>query len=121
MDATAALTEILEQMSQITRMRRGKLTEQYNRKKDKDGQERRWGPYYTLQAWVDGKNRSERVRCDDVDTVHEDMHNYEEFCKLSERYIQIAEHSAKTQPSDAKKKPKPQHKRARAKPKPPSI
>ncbi len=121
MDATAELTEVLEQMSLITRMRRGKLTEQYNRKKDKDGQERRWGPYYTLQAWVDGKNRSERIRRDDVVTVREDMRNYEEFCELSERFVQIAEQSAKAQPSGAKKKPKPQRRRARAKRKRPST
>ena len=121
MDVNAELTEVLEQMSQITRMRRGKLTEQYNRKKDQGGHERQWGPYYTLQAWVDGKNRSERVRRDDVATVREDMRNYEEFCELSERYVQIAEQSAKAEPSGAKKKPKPQRKRARAKPKQPSI
>lgn len=121
MDTTTELTEVLEQMAQITRMRRGKLSEQYNRKKDKNGQERQWGPYYTLQAWVDGKNRSERVRRDDVDMVREDMRNYEEFCELSERYVQIAEQSAKAQAAGAKKKSKPQKRRARAKPKQPSA
>jgi len=121
MGTTAELTEVLEQMSQITRMRRGKLTEQYNRKKDQKGKERKWGPYYTLQAWVDGKNRSERIRRDDVPEVREDMRNYEQFCELSERYVQIAEKAAKAQPSGAKKKPRPQRTRARAKPKQPSI
>ena len=121
MDANAELTEILEQMSQIMRMRRGKLTEQYNRKKDEKGRDRQWGPYYTLQAWVDGKNRSERVRRDDVLKVREDMHNYEQFCELSDRYVQIAEQEAKAQPSDAKKKPKRSRTRASTKPKPPSI
>jgi len=106
MGSATELTEVLEQMSQITRMRRGKLTEQYNRKKDKEGRERQWGPYYTLQAWVDGKNRSERVRRDDAARVREDMHNYEQFCELSDRYVQIAEQVAKARPSDAKKKPR---------------
>ncbi len=121
MDAMTELTEVLEQMSQITRIRRGKLTEQYNRKKDEKGTERQWGPYYTLQAWIDGKNRSERVRRDDVDQVREDMQNYEQFCTLSERYVQIAENVAKTQPCDAKKKPKRSKARTGARRKPHSI
>jgi hypothetical protein len=120
MDPSPEFAEVLEQMSQITRMRRGKLTEQYNRKKDEQGRERRWGPYYTLQAWVEGKNRSERIGRDEVAQVREDMHNYEQFCELSNRYVQIAEQAAKAQPPEAKKKPKPSRKRARARPKRPS-
>ena len=120
MNAAAELKNILEQMSQITRMRRGKLSEQYNRKKDEKGQERRWGPYYTLQAWVEGKNRSERVHREQVPRVREDIENYETFSALSERYVQIAEQAAKEQLPEAKKKPTPSRKRARAKRKRPS-
>lgn len=121
MDAARELREILEQMSEITRMRRGKVTEQYNRKKDEKGRERQWGPYYTLQAWVNGKNRSERVRREEVSQVREDLHNYEQFGELSDRYVEIAERMAKTQPCHRKKKPRLPRTRASAKPKPLSI
>ena len=121
MDAATELTKILEQMSEITRMRRGKLTEQYNRKKDEKGRERQWGPYYTLQAWLNGKNRSERVRREDVSRVREDIHNYEQFGELSDRYVEIAERMAKTPLSDSKKKPKRSRTRASARRKPPST
>lgn len=106
MEARTELTKILHQMGTITRMRRGKLTEQYNRKKDEDGKERRWGPYYTLQAWVDGKNRSERVCREDAPEVQEDIRRYEEFSELCDRYVHRAEGVAKTEVSTGKKKPR---------------
>lgn len=102
-------------------MRRGSLTEQYNRKKDEKGRERQWGPYYTLQAWLNGKNRSERVRREDVAQVSEDIGHYEQFSHLSDRYVEVAERMAKTQPSDGKKKPKQSRTRASARRKPPST
>jgi hypothetical protein len=100
------LAEILNQMGSITRMRRGKLTEQYNRKRDEDGNERLWGPYYTLQAWVEGKNRSERVSREHAEEVREDIERYEKFTGLCDRYVQVAEKVAKAEVADSKKKPK---------------
>jgi len=106
MEARTELTKILHQMGAITRMRRGKLTEQYNRKKDEDGKERRWGPYYTLQAWIAGKNRSERVCREDAVHVREDIRRYEQFSELCDRYVQTAETVAKAKVSAGKKKPR---------------
>ena len=99
-------TQILQEMGAITRMRRGHLTEQYNRKKDPDGTERRWGPYYTLQAWVGGKNRSERVPADVAPQARQDLENYAAFAELCERYIDLAEGVAKAEVADRKKKPR---------------
>jgi len=96
----------LEQMGNITRMRRGHLTEQYNRKIASDGKEQQWGPYYTCQAWVGGKNRSERVRREDVPVVQQDIRNYKRFTQLSDRYIETAETIAKANMDESKKKPK---------------
>lgn len=104
MEARSELTEMLHQMGAITRMRRGKLTEQYNRKKDEDGKEHRWGPYYTLQAWIDGKNRSERVRREDAPEVQEDIRRYERFSELCARYVHRAETVAKAETAASKKK-----------------
>lgn len=106
MDAQAELTEILHQMGSIKRMRRGKLTEQYNRRKDGDGKERQWGPYYTLQAWINGKNRSVRVRREDAEEVRKDLQRHENFSALCDRYVQTAETVAKEEMSDGKKKPR---------------
>ena len=105
-DARKEQAQILEQMGSMTRMRRGHLSEQYNRKKDSDGTECRWGPYYTLQAWVGGKNRSERVPTELAVQVRQDLENYETFSGLCERYVEIAEGIAKVEDADSKKKPR---------------
>lgn len=97
---------ILEDMSRISRMRRGHLTEQYNRKKAPDGTERRWGPYYTLQAWMDGKNRSERIPAEVAPQVRQDLENYVAFTKLCKHYVEVAEGIAKADVVDSKKKPR---------------
>jgi len=99
--------EILEEMGRITRMRRGHLTEQYNRKKASDGSERRWGPYYTFQAWVGGKNRSHRVPRGTAPQVRQDLENYAAFARLCERYVEVAEEVATSEALDSKKKPRP--------------
>jgi hypothetical protein len=98
--------QILHEMSTIQRMRRGHLTEQYNRKKAPDGAERRWGPYYTLQAWLGGKNRSVRVPADAAPQVRQDLANYAAFTALCERYVAVAEGIAKAEVTDSKKKPR---------------
>jgi hypothetical protein len=107
MEARKRQAEILEEMGRITRMRRGHLTEQYNRKKAADGTERRWGPYYTLQAWVGGKNRSERIASDGAAQVRQDLENYAAFTALCERYVEVAEGVATGEVQDSKKKPRP--------------
>jgi hypothetical protein len=106
MEARKQQAEILEQLGRIRRMRRGHLTEQYNRKKGADGTERRWGPYYTLQAWVKGKNRSERIPADVAPHVRQDLENYAAFTALCERYVEVAEGLAQREVADGKKKPR---------------
>ena len=104
-DARMQQTEILQEMATITRMRKGHLTEQYNRKQTADGSERRWGPYYTLQAWVGGKNRSERIPAEQSAAVRQDLENYATFSTLCDRYIQVSEGVAKAEATDSKKSP----------------
>ena len=98
--------QILQDMGAITRMRRGHLTEQYNRKRNPNGTVRRWGPYYTLQAWVGGKNRSERIPAAVVPQVRQDLDSYAAFTELTERYVAVAERLAQTEVADRKKKPR---------------
>jgi hypothetical protein len=97
---------ILNEMRKIECMRRGKLTEQYNKKKASDGTIRKWGPYYTLQAWRDGKNHSLRIPAKDADKVREELKAYEDFTKLCDQYIQLGEQEAMKKSGDSKKKPK---------------
>jgi hypothetical protein len=101
--------QILQEMGTITRMRRGHLTEQYNRQRSVDGTERRWGPYYTLQAWVGGKNRSVRIPAEVAPQVRQDIANYAAFTELCERYVAVAEGRAQTEVAESKKK----HRRSR--------
>jgi len=106
MKARKEQAEILKDMAVITRMRKGRLTEQYNRRRSEDGTERRWGPYYTLQAWVEGRNRSERIPAEVVPEARRDIQNYVAFTELCDRYVQIAEGIAKAEMPDSKKKPR---------------
>ena len=98
--------QILQAMGAITRMRRGHLTEQYNRKQSADGTERCWGPYYTLQAWVGGKNRSARIPAEVAPQVRQDLDSYAAITELTERYVAVAERLAQTEVADSKKKPR---------------
>lgn len=100
---------ILKEMRTIRCMRRGALTEQYNKKEDSDGTIRKWGPYYTLQIWRDGKNHSLRIPAKDADKVREEIKAYEGFSELCERYIQLGEQEAMKKSSDSKKKPRKLH------------
>ena len=106
-EARKQQTQILQEMGTIRRMRRGHLTEQYNRKKAPDGTERRWGPYYTLQAWLNGTNRSVRIPNDGVPQARQDLQNYAAFTKLCEQYVAVSESVAETEVTDSKKKPCP--------------
>jgi len=105
-DSRKEQVQILEQIGSITRMRKGHLSEQYNRKQGPDGTERRWGPYYTLQAWVGGKNRSERIPAELAVQVRQDLENYQIFGGLCERYVELSEGIAKAEDADSKKKPR---------------
>jgi hypothetical protein len=100
---------ILEEMRAIRCMRRGALTEQYNKKEGADGTIRKWGPYYTLQIWRDGKNHSLRIPAKDADKVREEIRSYEEFSELCERYIRLGEQEAMKKSDHSKKKPRRLH------------
>jgi len=105
-DGRKQQAQILQEMGRISRMRRGHLTEQYNRKQAADGTERRWGPYYTLQAWVSGKNRSVRIPAELAAQVRQDLQNYHAFAGLCDRYVEISEGVAQAETADSKKNSK---------------
>ena len=72
-------TQFCQQITQIKRMERGKLTLM------SEGPQ---GPHYKLQAWENGKNVSRHVSRDQADAVHEALAGYRRFQDLSEQYAQ---------------------------------
>ena len=72
-------TQLFQQIAQIQRMERGKLTVMRQTPE---------GPYYKLQAWEDGKNRSRYIPRDQADAVQEALEGYRQFQTLTGQYAQ---------------------------------
>ena len=72
-------TQLFENMAQIQRMERGKMTVM------RQGPE---GPYYKLQAWENRKNLSRYVARDQAPAVQEAIDGYHQFQNLAEQYAQ---------------------------------
>jgi hypothetical protein len=74
---------IIDELANIDRMERGKLTSEYRTKPVSAGDEPIiLGPYYKLQAREDGKNRSRRIPVDEVPALEQDIANYKQFKDL---------------------------------------
>ncbi len=87
--------EILEKMKDIKTMLRGKLSEQYYNRTDKNGEIRVWGPYYKLQCWRNGKNHSQRIPADLVESIRKDLKEWKLFKSLCDEFADITEKSSK--------------------------
>jgi hypothetical protein len=74
MNATKKMQRLLEQMSQIGRMERGKLCRMGDR------------PHYNHQSWQDGRNRVRYVPAEEKDFLQEAINGYHQFMKLAQRY-----------------------------------
>jgi len=71
--------QLLQQITQIKRMERGKLTVMSQ------------GPqatHYKLQAWENGKNVSRHVSSDQADAVKDALEGYRKYQDLTEQYAQ---------------------------------
>lgn len=86
MKNSSASTEaagILERLSAIRSMERGKLTEYHRtRPAAKGGGTVRLGPYHKLQTWEDGRNRTRHIPVSEVAGLKRDLDNHEEFKRL---------------------------------------
>jgi len=67
------LSEFFTAVQSILPARRGNLYEQYLDREGADGQLRRNGPYYVWTRCEGGKMRSDRVACEDVPRVREEI------------------------------------------------
>jgi len=68
------MKRLLERMSKIERMERGKLCQMGGR------------PHYNHQTWRDGRNEVHYVRKDEVAELNKDIAGYQLFTKLAEQY-----------------------------------
>ena len=74
---------IIEELSAITRMERGKLTSEYRTRLDPDGNgEIVKGPYWKLQARENGKNNSRRIPLKEVPILQSDLESHKIFKNL---------------------------------------
>ena len=102
--------EILEEMSAITRMRRGTVNEQYFEVRQKDGSTVRHGPYFLHSRTEKGKSFNRRLGSEEVERYREETENCRRFKDLSNRYVIICEELADEETVE-KKRPKPRRKR----------
>jgi hypothetical protein len=74
---------ILEELSSIRSMERGKLSE-FHRTRPKPGGKgtARLGPYYKLQAWEEGRNRTRYVAAGELAELKRNLANHERFKQL---------------------------------------
>ena len=104
-------TEILDQMRKIKRLRQGSISEQYYG----TGQKRQ-GPYYVLQGYVDGKHWSKRIPVDQVEQVRADLKAGAHFEALCREFGEVTEEATIMEDQTvSKKKARKQSRNAMAK------
>lgn len=82
--------QILDRITSITTMQPGTLTEEFRQGAiGKDGKPSRLGPYYKLQVWRDGANRTSRVPANQVDYLRQDIDNYHTFSQLCRQLAEL--------------------------------
>lgn len=91
---------ILQQMGQIPAIIRGKLSSQTYVAKG-----RAQGPYFTLQRWDEGKNKSQRIPPQQLPMIQEAVTGFQRFQQLADQFVGLAEKQTwEAQPADLKKK-----------------
>ena len=94
---------ILAEMNEIKRMRRGALTEQ-RRNITKGGRVKKGASCYHLQIWENGKNTTKYIPVTEAEQVKSDVENHKRFQCLAEEFAKITEEIT-LHSSDSKKKP----------------
>src|SRR5213594_4248539 len=75
---------LLQQIAVIPAMERGKLSTY--RFKERSGAA---GPYYKLQHWEEGKNKTRYVPTEEVPQVEAALAGYAQYRQLTEEYAQL--------------------------------
>ena len=96
--------DILDQIARIQVMERGKLCPYQHKDRPADA-----GPYYKLQCWEQGRNRTRHVRPEQLPLLQEALDGYARFQQLTEQYAQMLIEKTREQLAGVgvKKKPGP--------------
>lgn len=90
-------TRLLEQMTAIPAMERGKLS-QYTFKERSNT-----GPYHKLQRWQEGKNHTRHVSADELPAVQSALAGYAQYRQLTEQYADLVIQETRQNIAGAKK------------------
>ena len=90
-DSAAQRKALLAELTSLTSMERGTLTEEYREHPAPEGSGAiRLGPYFKHQCWEKGRNRSARVPASCVGILREDLENAQRFDELTNRLEELA-------------------------------
>jgi len=107
MNSTAS-TRFLEQITNITRMERGKLTVICETAK---------GYSYKLQTWEEGKNVSRYIAPDQAEATKQALDGYHKFQELTQRYAKAIIYQTRAELTATSKKKKSHPRRKSSSPK----
>jgi hypothetical protein len=98
---TSNKPQILQQITAIAAMERGKLSA-YSFK-ERSGHK---GPYHKLQSWQDGKNHTRYVPADELPAVQAALAGYAQYQELTRQYADLVIAETRQNLAASKKKPK---------------
>ena len=75
---------LLQQIAAIELMEAGKLSTYVP-----PGRPKGAGPYYKLQCWANGKNKTRHVRPEELPTLQKALQGYAQFCQLTDQYAAL--------------------------------
>ncbi len=87
-------SKILEQIAMIGPMRKGSVTQQFFKTKNKDGSTGRRGPYPLYSCKKKGKTVSKRIAKDRVDRYAEQIRRFRQFEELIGELVEVSEELA---------------------------
>ncbi len=95
---------ILEEIARIGPMRKGSITHQWFKTKNKDGSTGQRGPYPLYSRKKKGKTISKRIPKDRVDHYEEQIRRFRQFEELIGELVEVGEELADAEVAEAAKK-----------------
>ena len=83
--------EIIQEIKNISSMRKGTINEQYLKVPHKNKETSIQGPYYVLTKKENGKTISVRISNNDVEEIKKETEQYKKFCFLTSEFASITE------------------------------
>jgi len=96
--------EIIRDMAGIERMRRGTVSEQYVKTRQRDGSVIENGPYFLYSRTEKGRSVSQRITADDLDQYRKETENCRRFKELANRCVVVCEGLAEQDDGSQEKK-----------------